>query len=718
MNSLKLILQTAIERTSIHWQGRALRLTYPLLRTCLVLIVLVANTKVLLSQPTGLEIRSFGIGNLQSWYSSLGSELEARGPLGDQLEGVNWPAQYGRYDNAAAKSMWIGTTDYVDPTYNNTPFPYKVVVAGTRTADPTRMLMPTEFKMVGRFNHPLVIVDGNPATDLDYNDIVDEIDPDLPADRVIINKLNSSIGITVTRTMYAFSQENHDNFFIYDYVFENTGIVDLAGTVVEQTLTDVVFHFQSRYAFGWVPFQEEWYPSNNITWGRNSVNHTIFEDPDSGDPMRATYVWYGPHSQSIHGCEADWGLPHPAEGRALGHPTYAGVVVLHADTSPDDETDDVLQPTTTAHLRSDGDNLSFDQYVSSIMATYYENMTRGHPDLTLWEEMQANGILCGDQYGGDPGGYSPAQGYGPYTMAPGDDIRIVFAEAVGGIDYEKSTLVGNNWFAGVGPFDLPGGGSTNDANEYKAAWVQTGEDSLMQAFRRAINTFNNDFAMDEPPQPPSEFLVNSGGDRIILSWNNQAELSDNFAGYQVYRAEGRPDEFFDLIYECGPGTDNPTVVNQFEDVTARRGFDYYYYVVSVGTNNLTSSKFYTMTNSPAFLRRPAAETFEDLRIVPNPYHIKARNLQFNSLDRLAFYGLPGFCTIRIYTERGDLINTIEHEDGSGDELWSSTTAARQLVVSGLYIAHIEVTRDITDEASGEVLYRKGDETIKKFVVIR
>jgi hypothetical protein len=125
-----------------------------------------------------------------------------------------------------------------------------------------------------------------------------------------------------------------------------------------------------------------------------------------------------------------------------------------------------------------------------------------------------------------------------------------------------------------------------------------------------------------------------------------------------------------------------------------------------------------MTNTPAYLRRPASESFENLRIVPNPFHIKSKSLQFNAQDRLAFYGIPGFCTIRIYTERGDLVKTIDHQDGSGDELWNSITEARQLVVSGLYIAHFEVTRNIADEETGEVFYRKGEQTYRKFAVIR
>ena len=86
--------------------------------------------------------------------------------------------------------------------------------------------------------------------------------------------------------------------------------------------------------------------------------------------------------------------------------------------------------------------------------------------------------------------------------------------------------------------------------------------------------------------------------------------------------------------------------------------------------------------------------------------------------RIFFYNIPAFCRIKIFTERGDLIETLEHTDGSGDEPWDSITSSRQVVVSGLYIAHIEVTEDYADPITGEILYRKGESTIKKFVIVR
>jgi hypothetical protein len=41
-----------------------------------------------------------------------------------------------------------------------------------------------------------------------------------------------------------------------------------------------------------------------------------------------------------------------------------------------------------------------------------------------------------------------------------------------------------------------------------------------------------------------------------------------------------------------------------------------------------------------------------------------------------------------------------------------------VVVSGLYIAYFEVTKDFYDQETNELLFRKGDHTIRKFIIIR
>ena len=150
-----------------------------------------------------------------------------------------------------------------------------------------------------------------------------------------------------------------------------------------------------------------------------------------------------------------------------------------------------------------------------------------------------------------------------------------------------------------------------------------------------------------------------------------------------------------------------------------RGLQYYYYIQAVGPVNndatgntptgvrLKSNRYYTQTYNPASLKREPGDALSDAHIVPNPYNITSdQNVRWPSKrDRLGFLDIPGQSTIKIYTERGDLVTTLEHTDGSGDEFWDLKTEAEQTVVSGVYIAVI------TDNETGQ-------QAIRKFIVVR
>ena len=80
--------------------------------------------------------------------------------------------------------------------------------------------------------------------------------------------------------------------------------------------------------------------------------------------------------------------------------------------------------------------------------------------------------------------------------------------------------------------------------------------------------------------------------------------------------------------------------------------------------------------------------------------------------------IPAYCTIRVFSERGDLVKKIEHTNGSGDESWDLLTSTRQMIASGLYILHVEVSEDYIHPVTNEMAYKKGDKIFKKFVIIR
>ena len=125
------------------------------------------------------------------------------------------------------------------------------------------------------------------------------------------------------------------------------------------------------------------------------------------------------------------------------------MATLHADTSPSDNADDIAQPSTTWFITSDDPTTSGnDQYNETKSINEYTNyMTVGHPDQSQAEIVgSGNANQFNDpRTGSNPGGTSQGIGFGPYTLAPGDSIRIVLAEGAAGLSREMCYIIGQNW---------------------------------------------------------------------------------------------------------------------------------------------------------------------------------------------------------------------------------------------------------------------------------
>ncbi len=655
------------------------------------------------------EIKWMKIGGLQNFFSEIGNESEESFVLQQQY-GWMWPSFYSLQSMQCARGIWIGSMNYNDPVLGRS-ITYKVVKNGPRPLKGEEMneFIPVSgaFKLYGKKDHSLVLVDGAGASDLAYDDIVDIVQEDLPYDRYLHTQVNTSMGVEMTRNIFAYCNPYYDNIIFFEYIFKNTGVYDINGNSSPQTLNGVYFHYQYRLAIAEEGNRvSEWGMPNSSRWGVCTINDAIRNDPANPTlPMRAQFAWHGRHSQ----CAWDnIGSPHfkgtAADGR-LGSAQFIGTVTLHADKSVSDRNDDPLQPTTTQYIESDDPVTTagqHDQYNPDYNQQAYNIMSAGHPALT---HAQAVGDGFVDQFA-KSGGYSYAEGFGPYTLAPGDSIRIVLADCAAGLNWYMCDSIGKIWMYERTPYLKPDGQSTTNKDEFKNAWVYTGKDSLYQTFRNAQEVIDNNFLLPSPPPAPDQFLVNSGGNRISLEWTTNAESAPGFTGYRVLRSVGKKDTTFQQIFACG-GTTGYPVVNSYNDTTAQRGVIYYYYVVSYdnGTadskgRELYSSPFYTRTNQGAYLRRPPEEGLEKIRIVPNPFNIANRNLQFpGEGDKVMFLNLPAECKIKIFTERGDKIWETNHANGSGDEAWYCMTSSNQIVVSGIYIVHFEMP-------DGESIFRK------------
>ena len=555
------------------------------------------------------EIRWLQAGRLHNWFSAAGCEIEVgrRHLTSDQQDGFRYPADKGAQDMQCAKGLWIGAKNFNDPIAGQL-YSYKVVHVGPRIMKPETEFMPVSMKLIRKQAAPKVYVDGKIASSL--YDQADEIDETLPSDEMIHNVVNTSIGITVTRDIYSYTNPDQENYLIYDFTFENTGIYDKDGHIQSQTLEDVIFFFQYRWAIcKYIGAYGLHYAPHDATWGVNTVNEVLH--PEYGDAIRATYAWHGLHSG--YGVD-NVGAPYIGSGGTgfLGASQFPGVVTIHADKSATDKSDDPDQPKTQIPIYSDAHitQTSFnDQFIESNMEVEYtEYMNAG-----LTPETHAD--MVGDGFANElplagGGGVSQGVGYGPYTLASGQSIHIVMAEAAGSIDWQKRESIGRKWLNEISPYTLPDGSTTADRNEFKNRWVFTGVDSMLQAFERAKTVWENNFIADPVPPAPATFEVTSQSDRVELVWDNSAESYTHFAGYRLYRADGGPDSTFQLIFECGQGTANQ-LTNQYEDHAVIPGEEYYYYLTAYddGTVNsmkpgvsLESSRFKTLTANPASLR--------------------------------------------------------------------------------------------------------------------
>ncbi len=679
------------------------------------------------AQGIGKVEKWLAVGSLQNWYSSIGCEREEDGPIKAQQAGWRWPSPYLNQDMQAAIGLWIGAKNYTEP--GGQKYDFKVVHCGPRPQTGGLVeFFPMQFDLIGKFDLPEILVDGE-KTYADFEVTLDNVDAEQPYDQALFNVVNTQMGVTMKRKIFQTSYEYYDNIIVIEYTFINTGNVD-QDDEIERTsgdLEDAYFYFQYRMA----PCKETRILFGDPTaWGRNTLNDErgpYRNDSDNPDNFRFSYAWHGYYQDfstwnNVGGpiLETDAGKfgaridDADTVGR-LGSAQFPGVLTLHADKSVTDRSDDAEQPRTTGYIASNHElDYASSAFDPTQMASRYALMTKGHPEKSH-AELITNGDFTGSKENPgkgsvDDAGYSFVNGYGPYNIPYGDSVKIVMVQASAGLSRDEAIRIGKMYKSG----------EINDVakNEY----VMQGKDSLYQTFKRATHVYENDWQFPELPRPPRSFEIYSRGGRIDLYWDVYSD-GPVINGFEIYRSttehvDGYSDNKYYSKYELI--AELPADSRSFIDTLLSPNTAYYYYILSVGDNvqgntelnipahTLKSSRFYTQTYAPAYKKTKGQPTISDkVRVVPNPYISSARGslLYPGEENKIVFVNISGECSIRIYSEIGELIQTIEHNDGSGSQDWFLTTSSNQIVVSGIYIAVI--IDNIT-----------GDKEIVKFTILR
>ncbi|MFH1008859.1 MAG: hypothetical protein V1800_15395 [Candidatus Latescibacterota bacterium] len=291
-----------------------------------------------------------------------------------------------------------------------------------------------------------------------------------------------------------------------------------------------------------------------------------------------------------------------------------------------------------------------------------------------------------------PFDYRYLQSYGPYDIPAGGSIRVLTATGLGKglVGLQENLLAAKELF---------------EANRGTAGkWIVSG-----------------------PPASPA--LTVTPGDRMVtLAWGDGPEAHvdpvtgmADFEGYRVWKSATGIEGGWSLVADydkidgVGMNAGLPEKTGgryPFVDHNVHNGYPYYYAVTAYDNGDLarigslesskTTNKTYT---SPSAL----ANTDEDkIYVYPNPYKATAPwdskpDLYNPSEERIRFNNIPGTCTIRIFTLSGDLIDTLDHRDGTGSADWDLITRHTQKIVSGIYLYHVQGA---------------GVDFVDKFIVVR
>ena len=700
------------------------------------------------------------VGDLHAYYTEAGSHNEDYNG-----HNINWPGIRQNTGNVRGYALWIGAADFTDE--NGETWRHKIAHVGPRITG-LGEVFPTEFQMVSQFEPPKTFVDGfetiyRPV----FNDVVEPSLPaDRAIENAINTVIGLQMERTVLAFSQEYHDDYHITEYTFTNTGNTDDDEEIE--LPDQTLENVYIHFQNRYATnrgaGWVQNSGQGWGR----WQMNDAVGDEHEDYDVDFRAQYSWLGNTPKDEyetTIGGPvwnDNHWLISAGDSIGRLGAPNFIGKVYIHADAQSYPSgtplsartdgtelpyTQDGAQPATMGKLWT-GDERTHvnDHRDEALMALEWDLITMGreyphHADLVLAGVVNDGNPQKASkadfrEHSGDPtlgqgsDGFAFIESFGPYRIPPGETVKLVIAEAVASISDEAAVEIGRAYRRAGGDddveieFDADGDGTIDPETERmnKNLWVMTSKDSLFQTFERAIANFESGYSIPDPPLPPAEFSVTSGVDQIGIEWTPQSSPE---GGWELWRAADRYDGLpvkEDFIYDCiagCPGTPElgPNA-DSYEDSDVSRGLNYFYYLQAVGPVNnddtgltptgvpLKSSRHYAQTYEPANLKRGPGATIEAARVVPNPYNLETEEeVRYSQRDQLGFLDIPGNSTIRIFTEMGELVKTIRHQDGSGDEFWDMQTESQQLVSSGIYIAAI------TDEEGGETIYRK-------FVIIR
>ncbi|MBN1350321.1 hypothetical protein JXJ21_12980 [candidate division KSB1 bacterium] len=592
---------------------------------------------------------------------------------------------------------------------------------------------------------------------------------DNEAEGIIIVRWTTGMGITCTKKAKAWSYQKYDDFIIIENIFDYTGDSNGDGVVASEdvfgtnlpVLTDVYFAFANMLSsslqgetWGERPYMHwaDWRANNPPAQdehyrfsGSPGYQALIPEDTPDYIARKMSYGWDGDDPDNLWNDTAEPYIDKYVQ-RNTGNEqqgqsetqllSYAFVGMAPLDYDPTDGFTNDSESYVAPRITDQPSRCKWWQY-------YRLDDKPLEPNLDIYTEQEIYDILTADDPANsnpafyedppapdalrDVGTYAHFQVYGPYTMQPGDKVKIVMA-FVGGS--------GADYLANQGVYDprtAPENAWARSLHPGKMKEYEYGERSLFYNLSLAQEIYDQGY---DVPDPPPDVLIkdvrpNLNG-HLQVYWSDEAleavdpdysgEESKDVTGFRVYKilvggaaekadpAEPRNDDLLTADWHNGPyllmdeilkgqvksdlglityDSENHEYV--FTDKTTRVGaFLYFYSVRTFDTGhsdwNGTGEPVPSLESGLAapeqkmligkeayYLPGMIADNMEQqIKVVPNPYKNDAIH-QYAQSNALKFFNIPQKCNISIYSVSGERIAEVYHDQPQPIGEWDQQT---------------------------------------------
>jgi hypothetical protein len=702
----------------------------------MLLIFLVDSNKLYSQLQPELETTTMRMGRIWCGVSANGDQATFDFTAGFfpndydliGLRGQNRPGHTGA-------GIQLSATDWKDP--NDSINPVSIFGALNTFMPIGKVIVPMTNYI--RFKYPKQIVNGNLNKLTDFGTYDPQKFNDYTYDEIVEVTTRNILGVDIHRKLMQWSQSLNDDYVMADIEFTNIG---------KDTLKN--FYINMSQSSNYIYYSNGSNPAPNTN--ERAATETVWQHYYGGQVGDTARIFYEYHADHPDRAGDDMGAPIISQKGRLSNSSFHYYTILHASKdpyiNPTDDIDDFLQPKITyiSNPVKMPFNSSTDEFGSKSYYAIRGSYSDFFPMTNTWPNTHHGGNND-DQgkpdYGNTPIGRETGlemwrySSFGPYTFPPNYKIHIVYASGYTGINLKLAKEVGEKWLNGTlenppnmpnqrigwlpANFAFPIGATEMDMR--KDRWISMGVDSVRLSAYRAKWNHDHNYKIPQVPSPPDSISITGYGEGVEIKWSDlPAENIPNFAGYRIMRRiSNRDTTFYEEIYSSS--TLDKASQHIFVDKTVLFGGQYYYYLqakAKIADNDLNADPtsrgkiIYSnrllvpnidYINPPRF----STDDMTKIRIVPNPYNINDTRLKdygFTDQRGIIFFNLPSKATIKIFTENGDLVQTINHDSPvkAGSLTWDMITASQQVISSGVYIA-------VFQKPDGGVSYQK-------FVVIR